>query len=570
MADRTFTLKFVGDVADAAKSLKKLETDVDGFKSTTTTAFKAIGAAVSVAAVVGFGKAVVGAASDQEQAIGALNSVFKDYSDNMNEFGQTTAENLGISRAEFSQLAAVTGAMLKNAGVPMDQTAEATKNLTERAADLASMYGGTVPEAMEAMNSAFKGEFDPLEKYAITLKQSAIEAKAVSMGLVDAEGKATSYGKAMATQALIMEQSADSQGNFAKESDSVAGSTQILKAQFEDLQADIGKKLLPIMVEFAKILRGIVTFVDQNQGWLLPLAAGILAVVAGIKAWQLAQAAWTVVTQVATAAQWLWNAALMANPIGLIVIAITAVIAALVLLYMKVDWFREGVDKAIDGIIAAWNVVWDVIKGIFNWVKENWPLLLAILTGPFGLAVKMIVDHWQIIKDFFWRLPGEIRNFLGNIVDIITWPYRVAANAIVAMFDPIKDWFWRFPGLIRGFFGTLADIITYPFRIAFDAIRWLWNSTVGGFNFTVPSWIPGLGGKTFGIPRMAAGGIVTRPTVAMIGEAGAEAVIPLDRFGAMGTTYIVNVYALNANADTGRLIAESLREYNRTAGTLVT
>lgn len=121
---------------------------------------------------------------------------------------------------------------------------------------------------------------------------------------------------------------------------------------------------------------------------------------------------------------------------------------------------------------------------------------------------------------------------------------------------------------MRWLFGQIYDIITYPFRRAMDAIKWLWNNTVGGFGFTLPSWIPlGLGGKEFRIPEMAAGGIVNRPTLALIGEAGPEAVIPLSRMGAAGgDTYIVNVYALNANAETGRMISESLREYNRTTG----
>ena len=205
MADREFVLKIIGDVTSAQKALGTMSDDTEKASGKMSSAIGAIGAAVSVAAVVTFGKAVVSSASDQEQAIGALNSVFGDYADEMNSFGQTTAENLGISRAEFSQMAAVTGSMLKNAGVPMDEVANSTQSLTERAADLAAMYGGTVPEAMNAINSALKGEMDPLERYAVSLKASAIEAKAVAMGLVDAEGKAyqsRSSGRAITSSSI--------------------------------------------------------------------------------------------------------------------------------------------------------------------------------------------------------------------------------------------------------------------------------------------------------------------------------------------------------------------------------
>jgi phage-related minor tail protein len=64
---------------------------------------------------------------------------------------------------------------------------------------------------------------------------------------------------------------------------------------------------------------------------------------------------------------------------------------------------------------------------------------------------------------------------------------------------------------------------------------------------------------------MASGGIVTRPTVALIGEAGPEAVIPLGRGGGLGNVTL-NVYAMTANAEVGRKVFEALREYERTSG----
>lgn len=650
MADREFLLKFVGDVTDVNKKLGTLDDSVKKTESATSKTAKAIGGMFAVGAVVAFGKSVVSAASDQEQAIGAANSVFKEYAGDIQAFGETTAETLGISNAEFSQLAATTGALLKNAGVPLDETAEATKELTTRAADLAAMYGGSVPDAVAAMSSALKGEMDPLEKYGVSLKATAVEAKAVEMGLVDAEGKVTDYGKAQATVALIMEQSTDAQGTFAKESGTLAGQTAIMSAQFKDLQADLGKKLLPVVVKFAKVLTGLVNFVLDNQGWLLPLGAGILAVVAAMKAWTMAEQAMITIKKIATAAQWAFNAAMTANPIGLIIAAIVALIAIFVLLYTKVDWFREGVDAMVDGVVAAFQWLWDMIKSVYQWIVDNWQLLLAILTGPFGLAIKFIVDNWNTITEIVQSVIDAIVGIMSTVFDILTTPYRLAYDAIRAGINAIPDVFrtvvatvktvlstvaeiitapfrlgweamkkvwstlqsvwngyvnaiklaigvaqsvitapftaaWNaitltwskaksmFDGVVSGIktaFSTLASIIKAPFEAAFKAIKDLWNNTVGGFGFSVPSWVPGVGGKSFKIPKMAKGGIVTGPTIALLGEAGREAVIPLnDRNNPMngGTTEVtINVYALTANAEVGRKVAEALREYERTTG----
>lgn len=601
MADREFLLRIVGDVSQAQKSIGQLEKDVGGFKQTASNIGKTIIGAIAVDQIVQAGKAVVSAASDQEQAVGALHSVFKDYSDEMDAFGKTTAENLGISRAEFSQLAAVTGSMLKNAGVPLDEVASSTQALTERAADMAAMFGGTVPEAMEAINSALKGERDPIEKYGVSLKETAVQAKAVEMGLVDAEGKATDYGKAMATQALIMEQSADAQGTFARESGTLAGQQAVLSAQFKDLQADIGTQLMPVIVKLAGILKDLVTFVKNNSSWLVPLAAGITGVVVAIKAWQMAQQAWSIATKAATAVQWLFNAAMTANPIGLIIAAVAALVAGFVLLYTKVDWFREAVDAAVDGILTALRWLWDWVKnnwplllailtgpfggavaiivknwdtiknaimGVWNWIKTNWPLLLAVITGPFGIAVLTIQRNWDTIKNGVSNAINAIKGVLSSVADVISYPFKRGADLAKSAIDDIKRVASNVVSGVKSVFSGIANAISSPFSTAFNAIRNLWNSTVGGFKFSVPSWIPGIGGKGFSIPRMATGGIVTRPTIALIGEAGPEAVVPLGSGGTgLGLGNVtINVYALTANAEVGRKVWEALREYERING----
>ena len=74
------------------------------------------------------------------------------------------------------------------------------------------------------------------------------------------------------------------------------------------------------------------------------------------------------------------------------------------------------------------------------------------------------------------------------------------------------------PETIGGAFSTLADVISAPFRAAFQTIKTVWNATVGGFGFTTPDWIPFVGGKSFKIPSMAAGGVLSGPQMFLGGE----------------------------------------------------
>jgi hypothetical protein len=206
-------------------------------------------------------------------------------------------------------------------------------------------------------------------------------------------------------------------------------------------------------------------------------------------------------------------------------IVIIGIIAALVALQVKFDIFG----KAIDGIKVGFNAVWGAIKTVFNWAKDNWPLLLGIITGPFGLAIAFVVKF----RDDIWNLLKVVKTGIGTIM------------------------------------GGIADVIFGPFKTAFNAIAKLWNNTIGKLSFTIPSWVPGLGGKGFDvpdIPMLAEGGIVTSAQLAMIGEKGPEAVIPLSKMGSMGFGGGGANITVNVNGGDPNSIVRALQQYVRQSG----
>jgi hypothetical protein len=208
------------------------------------------------------------------------------------------------------------------------------------------------------------------------------------------------------------------------------------------------------------------------------------------------------------------------NPIFLIGAAIVAVIAILVLLQKEFGIF-DGVIRVVG---AAFGAVWGAIKGVFDWVKNNWPLILAVITGPFGLAIAFVVKFKDDIMGVFSLIYSGIKATMGFV----------------------------------------ADVISAPFKAAFRAVAGLWNSTIGKLSFKVPSWVPGIGGSGFDvpdIPMLAEGGIVTSPTLAMIGEGrGPEAVIPLSKLGSMGFGGGGNI-TVNVNGGDPNAVVAALRTY---------
>ena len=129
----------------------------------------------------------------------------------------------------------------------MDDLGVKTNDLMILSSDLAATFGGSVPEATAAMGSALRGEFEPLRRFGISLNQADINARALTMSGKDNEKQLTKTEKALATQALMYEQSADAQGAFARESNTLAGQQERLKAKFENLKATVGTYLLPAM-----------------------------------------------------------------------------------------------------------------------------------------------------------------------------------------------------------------------------------------------------------------------------------------------------------------------------------
>ena len=302
-------------------------------------------------------------------------------------------------------------------------------------------------------------------------------------------------------------------GAAAEAADTNAGKMRVMSVQMDETKEAIGAGLIPVMDALLPIIQDMSKFAAENTT-VIKILVGVVAAFAAIivtaniamKVWTAVQLAAKAATLVWTAAQWLLNAALAANPIGLVVIAIAALVAALVTAYKTSDTFRKIVDAAFDAVVTS-------AKTAFNWIKTNWPLLLGILTGPFGLAIVLIVKNWDRIEQGARDAVNGIKTAMNGLMDFL--------NGIVER--------------VSGVANRIANAIKAPI----NAIIGAWNN----LEFRIPKvTLPKIKvlGKTFGgggfgpftfdfpdIPKLAAGGIVTAPTLAMIGESGPEAVIPL-------------------------------------------
>lgn len=272
MAGKDLTLSV--EILGAYSSLTKATQGAQGALQGLNKSAAKIGSAISgtLASIgVGFGlyavvdtiKDSIKAASDMEQQFGAVDSIFKGLAPEMQDFAKTTSK-LGLSTADAARSSALLGTLLKGSGMPMRQVADQTKKLTLLAADLAATFGGTTADAVAALSSTFKGEFDPIEKFGVSIKKLDINNRVAEMGMKNLTGAALKQAEAQAALQLIYEKTTDAQGQAIRESDTFAGKTAELQAKFTDLQATIATDLLPIFVDlsqwFIDVLPGIQNF----------------------------------------------------------------------------------------------------------------------------------------------------------------------------------------------------------------------------------------------------------------------------------------------------------------------
>lgn len=276
---------------EMSKGIKAIDKNIDNLERNSSKSFKKVGkeAAIAGAAIaaiaIKIGKDAVDAASDLNESLNATNKVFKDSAIVIQEFGEGSAQSVGLSNRAFNEMATRTGSLLKGFNFTVDQAATHTITLSKRAADMASVFNTDVETALAAINSALKGEADPIEQFGVSMNVATLEAYAMAQGLETSWKEMTLNQQASLRMQYILEQTSDTMGDFADTAEEYANSQKILNAEFENTLATLGQNLIPLANEATKALnktldsvnnvvegdRGILeqSLDDGLLGWLL-------------------------------------------------------------------------------------------------------------------------------------------------------------------------------------------------------------------------------------------------------------------------------------------------------------
>lgn len=254
-----------------AKGLKEAEKGLARLKDISDGAFRAVAAGAGLAAV-GIGKFAmdsIRAASDLQESTNAVNVAFGKSADAVLAIGENSATSLGLAQNEFNQAAVRFSAFAERiVGVGGD-TSVFIEDITQRAADFASVFNIEVAEALRVFQSGLAGEAEPLKRFGINLLQSEVQAYALANGITEVGSQMTETEKVQARYGLLLESTAKTAGDFANTSDGLANSQRILKAQFTDLQAEIGEALLPAFTDLVQAVGdSLIPELEKLGEWL--------------------------------------------------------------------------------------------------------------------------------------------------------------------------------------------------------------------------------------------------------------------------------------------------------------
>ena len=421
----TVSLEFAGDASKLAKAGQKAEGVVDDF-----------------------GKAAIGASED----LGKSSKASTDFTDKIGKLG---AGITGMTDAVDSAGAAVQGlADLQSAG-------------RERASRLARANADVEQAMIDSKQAAIdlRQAQEDLNQSQLDGKQAAIDVEQAEIDARQAKVDASTAQKDY--NAAVKEFGVNSDEAHQAQIDLTQAQSDLNQARLDGEQAEADARQAAIDGSQAvndqtqSVRDGKDAQLDLNDAMAEANPTGLQQWADKINLITPLLSALVGVVGLVTAVQWAWNAAQYANPIVLIIAAVVALVAVIVLIATKTDWFQKAWR-------AAWGWIKDAAAAVGSWFKD-------VLWG------KWIKGAWDAIMN------KGLQAYL---------------------------WFRELPGKLKSAFANVGNILLAPYKWAFNRISDAWNATIGRLSWTVPGWIPGIGGNHISaphLPRFHSGGTVPGP-----------------------------------------------------------
>lgn len=232
--------------------LDDMEERTRHYGDSATDVFKRVAQAASA---LGIGKIIsdsIMSGGELEQNLGGVEVVFQQHAESMKNTAKTAFKDMGLSESGYLAAANKMGALLKGSGFGIASAADMSRQVMQRASDVASIMGIDVSSAMEAVTGAAKGNFTMMDNLGVAINDTTLQIYAQEKGLGKLE---TTQQKVSAAMQMFLEKTEYAAGNYARENDTFSGSLTTFKAELENLSAELGTQLLPTATSLLSMAR---------------------------------------------------------------------------------------------------------------------------------------------------------------------------------------------------------------------------------------------------------------------------------------------------------------------------
>lgn len=538
-----------GDSADAAKILETAAKSAAAGNATTTDSVNLLSAVTK-----GYGdisaEAVQKAADLSFATVRLGQTSFPELAASMGKV-IPLASTLGVEQEQlFGAMATLTGVTGSTAEVvtqlkaTMQGFLSPSKNMTAALESLGYESGQALleSEGLQGALEALKGAVNN-DELAFAGLFSSVEAQTAVLAMAGNQSENLASKTAEMYEAVGAANAA-----FEKQTDTLAYDIQMIKNLGANFLTQLGTNILPYVRELAEAALPLVTtaleragdyvtgtiipaaktavgWVKENKDMILTLAKAAGVAVATFKTLQTAGRAVSAFKSLNT----IFSAGvknggafgtvikLLGGKFTVIIAVVAAVAAAFMVLWNRSEKFRTAV-------MGIWQQVQPLLQAMGNMVTMVGTALAPVLSNLANTVLAGLETAFVALSPYIQSVIGILTNLIEFVTNVFSGNWSAAWQNIVNIFGNV--------------FGMIVNLAKVPINAVISAINWV-LSKINSISVTIPDWVPGVGGKTLGfniptIPALAAGGVATAPTMAMIGEGGEpEAVLPLSKLAAL-------------------------------------
>lgn len=464
--------------------------------------------------LMGLGESMIVAASEMNALESQFTQVFGEFEGQAASSLGKIADDTGIVEERLKGTYTGIAAFAKTSGMETQDALNLTDRAMRAVADSAAFYDRSIEETAESLQSFLKGNYE--NDSALGLSATEYTRNAAAMELYGESFNKLSESQKQLTLLKMVEDAnalSGALGQASRESDTWSNVTGNLNQEMTNLKATLGQSLLPVIQPIVEFLTKMMEKFGEMSPAMQNIIVGVGLLVAALG--PLLSIVGSVVSIIGTLMPLLSGVTIAFNPIALAVVAAGAALLILIANWEKVTEVMTKFDEFLQGVFATdfteifGPVLGESLNAFFANVKNIWESIKQIFNGIITFIKGVFSGDWE-------QAWNGIKDIFAGVWNLLVSVIKIPINNII--------------GMINGLVGGVVSGINMIIR------------ALNGLNFTVPDWIPGIGGKSVGfsiteisaqkIPYLATGAVIppNAPFMAMLGDQrhGTNIEAPLD------------------------------------------